>query len=57
MKDKLEYWPDMIVNLEALEDDLLANGAPVEAIRHVQEAVRICREHYGRVQSDKSPQP
>ena len=51
MKDKLEYWPDMIVDLEALEDDLLANGAPVAAIHHVQEAVRICREHYRLAQS------
>jgi hypothetical protein len=53
LKDKLEYWPDMIVDLEALEDDLLANDAPVEAIRHVQEAVRICRERYRLAKSDE----
>ena len=52
MKDKLDYWPDMIVSLEALEDDLIANGAPVAAIHHVQEAVRLCREHYRRARPD-----
>jgi hypothetical protein len=41
----------MIVSLEALEDDLVANGAPATAIYHVQEAVRICREQYSRSQS------
>ena len=57
LKDKLEYWPGMLVDLGALEDDLVANGAPVEAIRHVQEAGRICREQYRRAQADKPPQP
>ena len=51
MKEQLEYWPDMIVDLEALEDDLVANGAPVAAVRHVQEAVRICRDHLQSAQS------
>jgi len=51
--EKLDYWPDMIVGLEALEDDLEANGAPVAAIRHVQEAVRLCREQYRRARPDK----
>jgi hypothetical protein len=57
VKEKLEYWPGMIVDLEALEDDLEANGAPVAAIHHVQEAIRICREHYRRTQPDKPNQP
>lgn len=47
----------MIVDLEALEDDLEANGAPVAALHHVQEAIRICREHYRRTQLDKPNQP
>lgn len=46
MDERLKYFPDMIVDLESLEDDLVANGAPVQAVLHVQEAIRICREHY-----------
>ena len=52
MQEKLQYWPDMLVSLAALEDDLTANGAPVEAIQHVQDACRICREFYRRVASE-----
>ena len=53
MKEKLRYWPDMLVSLGALEDDLVANGAPVEAIRHVQAAGRICRDFYGDASLEK----
>lgn len=45
MDDGLKYFSQMIVDLEALTDDLVANGAPIEAIRHVQEAIKICRNY------------
>ena len=52
MDERLKYFPDMIVNLEALEDDLVANGAPVQAVLHVQEAIRICREYHRLARSE-----
>ena len=45
MDDRIKYFPDMIVDLEAIQDDLVANGAPIEAIRHVQNAIKICRNY------------
>ena len=56
MDERLKYFPDMIVNLEALEDDLEANGAPVQAVLHVQDAIRICREYYKLAQSEERHQ-
>lgn len=53
MDEKLGYFPDMIVSLEALEDDLVANGAPIAAVLHLQEAIKVCREYYrARTSSD-----
>lgn len=48
MESARDYFPGMIVDLEAIVDDMDANGAPVEAIRHVQEAIRICRQYHDR---------
>ena len=56
MDDRLKYFPDMIVGLESLEDDLVANGAPMQAVLHVQEAIKICREHQRRAHSKEEQQ-
>lgn len=57
MDEGLKYFPDMIVDLEALEDDLMANGAPVAAVLHLQEAIRICREHQRLARSEDQDSP
>jgi hypothetical protein len=57
MDERLKYFPDMIVDLEELVDDLVANGAPAQAVQHVQEAVRICREYQRRAQSEGQQRP
>jgi hypothetical protein len=46
-----DYFDNMLLDLMGIEDDLVANGAPLEAVRHLQEAIRICRE-YSKIKFD-----
>jgi hypothetical protein len=48
MKQKSEYFSEMLLDLQGMEDDLVANGAPVEAVRHIQAAIVLCKEEYQR---------
>lgn len=46
MNDEKEIFGEMLLDLEAMEDDLVANGAPVEAVQHIQAAILLCKEHF-----------
>ena len=48
METEKDFFESMILDLQGMEDDLVANSAPVEAIRHMQEAIRVCKEHSKR---------
>lgn len=43
-----EIFGEMLLDLKGMEDDLVANRAPVEAVRHIQEAIALCDEEYRR---------
>jgi hypothetical protein len=48
MKNESEIYHLMIIDLRAIEDDLVANGSPIEAVRGIQEVIRICEEDFIR---------
>jgi glycine cleavage system aminomethyltransferase T len=48
MESERVHYELMLNALGGIEDDLVANRAPVEAIRHVQDAVLICKEDFKR---------
>lgn len=46
METERSYYAMMLNSLCGIEDDLVANRAPLEAVRHVQEAVKLCQLDY-----------
>jgi hypothetical protein len=46
MIDEKEIYSEMLSDLEAMEDDMVANGGPLEAVQHIQAAIALCREHF-----------
>lgn len=43
-----EFFRIMLLDLQGMEDDLVANRVPVEAVRHIQDAIEICRKYYDK---------
>lgn len=41
-----QYYEEMLNSMGGLEDDLVANMAPLDALQHMREVVRLCREDY-----------
>jgi hypothetical protein len=46
MNQEKEIFSEMLLDLEAMEDDLIANRAPVEAVQHMQATIALCKEHF-----------
>jgi hypothetical protein len=54
MKQEEEIFNEMLLDLQGMEDDLVANSAPVEAVRHIQAAIALCKEHYRKKYSSST---
>jgi len=39
-----EHFSKMLLDLQGMEDDLVADGAPVKAVGHIQAAIMLCKE-------------
>jgi len=48
MNRNAEIFSEMLLDLQGMEDDLVANSAPVDAVRHIQAAIALCKKEYQR---------
>ena len=48
MHDARTYYEIMLNSLSGMDDDLIANSAPKEAVWHLREAIRLCKAEYYR---------
>ncbi len=54
MKSEKEYYTLMLNELQGVEDNMVANMAPLEAVQCVQRAIKLCLDDFREKYSNKN---